>query len=158
MQIVSGMNEMLGCGVRVAFLSLMLTSQTGTTPHTLLPPLHAQSPSGAHGEKVQVHWTSPCSSRALSPAWKAGPGGCYALGSQAGSHRLDPRSPAPAGLGAAFSAPLPPGPSGASVAAAVELRRGRQTVRGGPCQGSREGEGCAQEVRSHLKGTIGAEA
>lgn len=151
MQIVSGMNEMLGCG-------LMLTSQTGTTPHTLLPPLHAQSPSGAHGEKVQVHWASPCSSRALSPAWKAGPGGRCALGSQAGSRRRDPRSPAPAGRGAAFSAPLPPGPSGASVAAAVELRRGETDCSWWAMPGSREGEGCAQEVRSHLKGTIGAEA
>lgn len=157
MQILSGMSEMLGRGVGVASLGLMLTSQTGTTPRTLLPPRHAQGPSGAHGEKAQVHWTSPCSSRALSQAWKASPGGCCALGSQAGSHRLAPRSPAPAGLGAAFSAPLPLGPSGASVAAAVELR-GETDCSWWPCQGSREGEGCAQEVRSHWKGTIGAEA
>lgn len=123
MQVLSGMNGMLGCLVRVTLLGLMLTSQMGRHPN-LLPPLPAQGLPGAQVEKVQVHCASPCSPWALSGARKAGPGGCCALGSQAGSHRLDPRSLAPAGLGAAFSAPLPPGPSGASVAAAVELRRG----------------------------------
>lgn len=95
---------------------------------------------------------------------KAGPEGCCVLRSQAGSHT--DQSPGPIPLlagGCLLSFPSTWPQMGASVAAALGLRREKtgpnpRLSLPGPCQRSREKwEGCAQELRSHLKGT-GAEA
>lgn len=105
----------------------MLISR-GEDTLSLSPPLEAQSlwSLSRGGAEAPTGFAHPVLS-----AWKAAEEAREAWGvvsslEQAGSHQLDPRSHPPAGLGTAFSAPLPPGPSlGSSVAAAVGLRRER---------------------------------
>lgn len=102
-------------------------------------PLQAHSPSGAQVEQAQVHCDSPCSPCAFTEAWRAGPGGCCALRNQVGSHRLDPRSRALLGWGAAFSAPLPPGPQWSFSGSSCGAEKGETDD---PCLGrAREAEG-----------------
>lgn len=123
MQVLSGMNEMLGCLVRVTLLGLMLTSQMGRHPIPSFPLFQPRA--SLEPKSRRCRGTVPV---------LAHPGLCQRPGKQAQEVAVlsDPRSLAPAGLRAAFSAPLPPGPSGASVAAAVELRRGDRLPLCGP--------------------------
>lgn len=151
MQLLTGMNEMLGCGVWVALLGLMLTFQTRKTPPSSLPPLQAQSLSGARVERVQESCGRPCSCCAFSEAWKAGLG--VAVPSEARQEATDwiPGPTPQPGWGLASQLPfhLAPvgGVSGSSCGAEkgkngahpqllpAWLTLGKQREVGGPCAG-----------------------